>query len=146
MIVVDAFPVSKFASFSISKSASAFTSVDSSTLLLPKFGSKIADNAVALLSIVVPSGTDASTNTSTTTFTGQWNQRIGDRLRLALILQYQHSDDNLDFDSDAFEQQFDIVWRRGQTELYAQLRNSITDTNADDTTLQRFIVGLRREF
>ena len=42
--------------------------------------------------------------------------------------------------------QFDLVWRRGQTELYAQIRNTIRDSNADDTTLQRFIVGLRREF
>ena len=87
-----------------------------------------------------------SSRTQTTTFSGQWRQQIGEDLRLALILQYQLTDDDLGFDSNAFEQQFDITWRKGQTEVYAQIRTSINDTNTDDTTFQRFIVGLRREF
>ena len=35
-------------------------------------------------------------------------QRVGEQLRLAMLFQYQLSDDNVQFDSDAFEGQFDI--------------------------------------
>jgi hypothetical protein len=90
--------------------------------------------------------TDDDIRTSTATLSGQWNQRIDDAMRLSLLVQYQWSDDNVDLDVQAFEQQFDVVWRRGQTEVYAQIRNSIRDTNADDTTFQKFVVGVRREF
>ncbi len=84
--------------------------------------------------------------TTTATFSGQWNQRISDQLRMSLLLQYQLSDDNVTFDSDGFEGQLDVSWRYRQTEIYAQLRASITDSTADDTSFQRFIVGIRREF
>jgi hypothetical protein len=84
--------------------------------------------------------------TTTRTLTGQWNQRIHQGFNVSLIARYRWSDDNRDFDSEAFEQQFDLTWRRGQTEIYAQIRNTMRDTNVEDTTLQRFIVGLRRTF
>ena len=89
---------------------------------------------------------DDASRTRTTTFSGQWRQMIDQNLRLSLILQYQMTDDDLGFDSDSFEQQFDITWRKGQTAFYAQIRTSINNTDIDDTTFQRFIVGLRREF
>ncbi len=84
--------------------------------------------------------------TTTTTLTGRWNHRLDARWRVALIVRQQWSDDSRGFESRAFEQQLDVSWRRGRTELYAQVRNVLRDTNADDTTLQRFIVGVRREF
>ena len=83
---------------------------------------------------------------TTATFSGQWAQRVNEQLRLALLFQYQLSDDNVLFDSDAFEGQFDISWRYRQTEIYAQLRGSIRDSTSDVTSFQRFIFGIRREF
>lgn len=84
--------------------------------------------------------------TQTTTFSGQWRQQIDDQLQLALVLQYQQTEDTLSFDSEAFEQQLDLVWRRGMTEIYAQVRNSINENESDRSTFQRFTVGVRREF
>lgn len=89
---------------------------------------------------------DQLARTQTTTFSGQWNQVVSDYLRIALTLQYQLVDDSVGLNSEAFEQQFDLVWRYAQTEFYAQVRNSIRNTDADDTWFQKVIVGIRREF
>jgi hypothetical protein len=83
---------------------------------------------------------------TTATFSGQWAQRVNDQLRLTLLFQYQLSDDNVLFDSDAFEGQLDISWRYRQTEIYGQLRGSIRDSTSDVTSFQRLIFGIRREF
>ena len=56
------------------------------------------------------------------------------------------NEDNLDNETDAFEQRLDVYWRIRQLDVYAQVRNSVRNTNADDTSFQRFIVGFRREF
>jgi hypothetical protein len=89
---------------------------------------------------------DDGIRTTTGTLSAQWNQRFDERLRLSLLLQYQLTDDNVSIDSEAFEQQLDVSWRYRQTEVYAQIRTSIRNTDADDTSFQRFIAGIRREF
>lgn len=89
---------------------------------------------------------DVNSRTSNTSVSGQWNQRLGERLRLSLILQYQWVDDDIGFDSEGFEQIFNMNWQRGRTEFYTEFRNSFRDARDDETTLQRIIVGMRREF
>lgn len=84
--------------------------------------------------------------TKTATFTGQWNQRFNDNLRLQLTLQYQMTNDTVALDSNNFEGRFDIWWQYRQMEIYGQFRTSINDTTSDDTIFSRFVVGIRREF
>jgi len=90
--------------------------------------------------------TDEDFRQQTTTFSAQWNQQFTERLRTSLLFQYQLSDDNQSFDTDAFEGQLDVSWRYRQTEIYGQFRGSINDSAANDTTFARVIVGIRREF
>ncbi len=90
--------------------------------------------------------TEEAFRQTTATFTGQWNQRFSPNLSTSVLLQYQLSDDNVSFDSNAFEGQFDISWRYRQTEIYGQIRGSINDSNVSDNTFARLIVGIRREF
>ncbi len=69
MMLPEELPPSKVESFSITRSATALTVVSSEVLLLPGTGSAVADDAVAVLVITVPSATDGSTTPSITTVT-----------------------------------------------------------------------------
>jgi hypothetical protein len=91
--------------------------------------------------------TDEDIRTASTTITGTWNQRITEHLRGSLILAYQNIDVNVGFDTQAFDQTLNLRWRYRQTEVYAQIRNTIRDnTRADDTWFQTCTLGVRREF
>jgi hypothetical protein len=89
---------------------------------------------------------DVDIRTRTTTLSGQWSQRVTDRLSANLLVTWQNIDDNQDFDLQAFEQELDLTWRYRQTEVFAKIRNSFRDGKDDDTTFQTFQVGFRREF
>ena len=39
-----------------------------------------------------------------------------------------------------------MTWRYRQTEVYARIRNNFRNDPFDETSFQRFEIGLRREF
>jgi hypothetical protein len=90
--------------------------------------------------------TDDNVTTEVLTLDGRWDQRITDRLRSSLRLTWRLEDDSAGADVQAFEQQLDLTWEYRQTAIYAKVRNSILDSDVNDSLFQTFIVGIRREF
>lgn len=89
---------------------------------------------------------DDNVTTEILTLDGRWDQRITDRLRSSLRLTWRLEDDSAGADLQAFEQQLDLTWEYRQTTVYAKVRNSILDSEVNDSLFQTFIVGIRREF
>jgi hypothetical protein len=90
--------------------------------------------------------TDDNVTTEILSLDGRWDQRITDRLRSSLRLTWRLEDDSAGADVQAFEQQLDLTWEYRQTSVYARVRNSILDSDVNDSLFQTFIVGIRREF
>jgi hypothetical protein len=90
--------------------------------------------------------TDDNIRTTTTVLSSELGTQLTQRLRGSLLLQYRIEDDNSDFDSQAFEQEFRLRWEYGQTSIFTRIRNSYIDSSQDDTSFQTFVVGVRREF
>jgi hypothetical protein len=90
--------------------------------------------------------TDDDVTTEVLTLDGRWDQRLTDRLRSSVRLTWRNEDDSAGTDVQAFEQQLDLTWEYRQTTIYAKLRNSILDSDADDSLYQTFVLGIRREF
>jgi hypothetical protein len=87
--------------------------------------------------------TDDDLRTKTLTLSAQWSQQFTRRLRGTLLVLWQDEDIEPGSDAQGFEQELNVRWERGQTELYARIRNSIRDTDVDDTMFQTLFVGLR---
>ncbi len=93
--------------------------------------------------------TDHSTEgfrTKITTFSGRWNQKLTDTLRLGVEVLWRDEQDSSGLDSSGFEQSIDLNWNYRQTTIYARFRNALLESEADDSNSQHFLLGVRREF
>lgn len=90
--------------------------------------------------------TDEGTRTDITTLAARWNQQLTKRLHADLELTWRDEQDSASFDSQGFDQELDLTWRYRQTSVYATVRNTFVNSDVTDTSLQTFILGVRREF
>ncbi len=90
--------------------------------------------------------TDDDVRTEIFSLDGRWDQRITNKLRSSLRLTWRMEDESNGPDVQAFEQQLDLIWEYRQTTVYAKVRNSIVDSDVNDSLFQTFLVGIRREF
>ena len=90
--------------------------------------------------------TDDDLRSTILTITARWDQRFTERLRAGVLLQYVMQDDSTGFDSEGFEQQFDLDWHYRQTSISASVRHSSLDSTGTDTDFLTLYVGVRREF
>jgi hypothetical protein len=89
---------------------------------------------------------DVDIRTTVMTFSGQLSFQLANRLNGNLLVLYRDTDDNTGGDSDAWQQELFMTWRYRQTEVYARIRNNFRNDPFDETSFQRFEIGLRREF
>ncbi|MCA9311909.1 MAG: hypothetical protein KDA21_11930 [Phycisphaerales bacterium] len=78
--------------------------------------------------------------------TGRWIQTITPDLDLRLRLVYRDERSSFAGDTQGFDQDLEINWRRNQTSLFASINNSFLEGNDVENTSQTIIVGLRRSF
>lgn len=90
--------------------------------------------------------TDQGSRTSTATLSGRWNQQINENLRISLALILRDQRNSTGSDSLGIEEHLDINWSRGQTTVFANLRNAQVDSDVSDTSFQSIVVGFRRDF
>ena len=89
---------------------------------------------------------DENINTAVTSVTGRWDTRLSERLRLTVTGIWRQEEDSAGIDSQAFEQLLDLNWRRHQTTIFVSARNTIRESDADDTQFQSIQIGIRRNF
>jgi hypothetical protein len=80
------------------------------------------------------------------TVSGQVTRNISRELSATLTALYRDESQDTTRDVSGFEQQLQIDWRHRQTHVYILLRNSMLDTESQDTSFQFFQLGIRREF
>jgi len=90
--------------------------------------------------------TEEDTRNTIATIGGRWLQRVGNHLNLGVGALWRTEHDSAGLDVQGFEQTLDVTWQYRQTTVYGSFRNSVLDSNADDTMFQTFQIGLRREF
>lgn len=78
--------------------------------------------------------------------TGRWNQRISPTFDFNVRLEYRNERDDLNGNSEGFDQIIGFTWRKGQTTIYATVQNATLRGPASDRTSQLFQLGLRRDF
>jgi hypothetical protein len=77
---------------------------------------------------------------------GNWTQRFGTSLHGKIRVLYRDEQDDLSGDTRGFEQYLETVWRKGQTTVYVNVRNSFLDGPGSETLSQGVQFGLRRSF
>ncbi len=90
--------------------------------------------------------TDENFCTKVSSLTARWNGRILQELSGDMLFILRREQDSAGPDSFAFEQRLNLTWRRGQTEIFASVRNSFVDSSATDTHSKVFLIGYRRSF
>ncbi|MBK7404380.1 MAG: hypothetical protein IPJ41_07015 [Phycisphaerales bacterium] len=72
--------------------------------------------------------------------------RLGEDLDLNARVEYRDESSRLAQDITGFEQELNLVLRKGKTSITGGLRNSVLDSGVSSTTSQTISVGLRRTF
>lgn len=78
--------------------------------------------------------------------TARWNQQLSRQLDFELRLIYRNETNELEGNSRGFDQSLAIHWHKGQTSLYANIRNEFLFSDPQDNTTQTLEFGLRRNF
>lgn len=76
----------------------------------------------------------------------RYDGNIRENLQLGLHLELREEDSDNFGDSTGFEQDIELIWRRGRTTIEVSFSNAILDSDIEDRTSQTFIFSLRREF
>lgn len=90
--------------------------------------------------------TEEDLRTQTLTLSARWNQRFNERLRGSLIVLWQYEQSSFGGDAQGYEQEANVRWHYGQTDVIARFRNTIRNTESDDRMFQTLFIGVRREF
>lgn len=77
---------------------------------------------------------------------GNWTQRLGESLSGKLRLLYRDEHEDLSGDTQGFEQYLELHFRKGQTTMFANVRNSYLEGPSSDTFSQGVQIGFRRQF
>lgn len=77
---------------------------------------------------------------------GEWRQGFDAGLDLRLQLLYRNERDDLAGDSQGFEQVFELNWIKRQTRIFLSVKNSILDSDNEDSLSQTLAFGFTRRF
>jgi hypothetical protein len=90
--------------------------------------------------------TDQGQNTDLFRALGEWRQGFAGGLDIRIQLLYRYETEDPGFQSQGFDQIFELNWINRQTRVFASIKNSILDSDNDDSLSQTFVFGLRRDF
>lgn len=76
----------------------------------------------------------------------RWNYRMNQSLDVHARLEYRNEDSTLNGESRGFDQTLGATFRRAQTTIYGNIRNSFLDGPASEQTTQFLEFGIRRTF
>ncbi len=90
--------------------------------------------------------TDEDRSVDLNRIVARWTHRLDRSLDFSVRLEYRDEQDSVSGDVSGFEQSLELNWRKRQTTAFLQFRNSMLDSESEETSSRTIAFGFRRSF
>lgn len=90
--------------------------------------------------------TDEDRSVDLNRIVARWSHRLDRSLDFNVRLEYRDEQDSVSGDVSGFEQSLELNWNKRQTTAYLQFRNSMLDSESEETNSRTIAFGFRRSF